>query len=109
MLQTPMLNANVSMHLHSLVTLSELAKKGMNLNHILNGLLDTKAEVINLTQDMGKGEGKDEDVVEDDKDEGVEMEDVPQSHHGALTGTVTTSKTNCPVSRNCKGKIYKIP
>ena len=63
-------------------------------------------EVIDLTQDVGKGKGKDEDVVEDNKDEDVEMEDVPQAHHGAWTGTVTTSKTNCPVSQNCKGKIY---
>ena len=88
-----------SMHLLFLVTLSGLATKGINLNHTLNGLSDTKAEVIDLTQEVGKGKGKDEDVVEDDNYEDVEMEDVPQSHHGAWTGMVTTSKTNCHVSQ----------
>ena len=37
-----------SIHLHSLVTLSGLAAKGMNLTHMLNGLSDTKAEIIDL-------------------------------------------------------------
>ena len=71
--------------------------RGMNLTHILNGLSDTKAEIIDLSQDTDEGE--DDDRVEDDKDENVEMEDVSQSHHGARTGSVTTSKTNRPVSR----------